>query len=70
MAFKYTTKAGDTVDYIAWRHYGRQDGRIVERLLDANPGLSDVGPDLPAGRFIVLPEFKVTVQQAGVRLWD
>ncbi len=70
MAYRYTTKDGDTVDYIAWRHYGRQDGQIVEMLLDANPGLADRGPVLSSGTSIALPEMPTPEQDNGVRLWD
>lgn len=70
MGYRYTTKDGDTVDYIAWRHYGRQDGQIVELLLDANPGLADRGPVLTSGISIALPEMPTPEQDNGVRLWD
>jgi len=70
MASKYTTKQGDTVDYIAWKAYGTQAGQVVERLLDANPGLADRGPILPAGLKVNLPPAPEPEQEAGVRLWD
>ena len=70
MAFEYITKTGDTADFIAWKYYGRQDNRIVERLLDENPGLADIGPILPQGLVVSLPDLPVPAQQQGVRLWD
>lgn len=70
MASKYTTKQGDTVDYIAWQAYGTQDGHVVEMLLDANRGLADRGPILPAGLRITLPAAPEPEQENGVRLWD
>ena len=70
MAFKYTTKAGDTVDYIAWRHYGRQDGHVVALLLSANSGLADNGPLLPSGVTVNLPAMPEPEKQNGLRLWD
>ena len=70
MALKYRTREGDTADLIAWRHYGRQDGQLVEMLVDANPGLADLGPVLPAGVQVLLPDFKEPEQVKGVRLWD
>lgn len=70
MAYRYTTREGDTVDYIAWRHYGRQDGQVVEMLLDANRGLADRGPTLPAGLKVDLPELPEPERENGVRLWD
>jgi len=70
MAYRYTTREGDTADYIAWRHYGRQDGKAVEQLLDANPGLADRGTALPAGIKVDLPDLPEPERENGVRLWD
>lgn len=66
----YTTRDGDTADYIAWKHYGTQGSRVVERLLEANPGLADYGPTLPAGVTVTLPVFDTTAKKDGVKLWD
>ena len=70
MTIQYLTSDGDTADYIAWKHYGTQDGRVVERLVQANPGLADRGPVLPAGVLIDLPELPDQGVTSGVRLWD
>ena len=51
----YRTKDGDTVDYICWRFYGRENSGQVEAVLSANPGLAARGPELPAGVEIVMP---------------
>ncbi|BAO20623.1 putative tail protein X [Pseudomonas phage PPpW-3] len=67
---QYITSHGDTADYIAWKHYGTQDGRVVEQLVAANPGLADVGPVLPAGILLTLPVIKQAVSDKVVRLWD
>jgi phage tail protein X len=68
---QYRTKEGDTVDLIAWTFYGRQDNRIVEQVLEANYGLAEYGPELPAGLLVNLPELAVDEEQAGgVKLWD
>lgn len=66
----YITKDGDTADYIAWKYYGNQDAGTVETLLDANNGLADRGPVLPAGLVINLPEIKTPATTQGVKLWD
>ena len=63
MATTYTTKDGDTVDYICAKFYGATDGGRVEAVFAANPGLADIpltpgavpGPELPAGIKITLP---------------
>jgi phage tail protein X len=65
----YRTSDGDMADEIAFKHYGTTDGRVVEQLLEANPGLSDIGPVLPAGLVITLPDIDTTAKQEGLRLW-
>lgn len=67
---QYMTSQGDTADYIAWKQYGTQDGRVVEQLVAANPGLADIGPVLPAGILITLPVIQPAVSDQVVRLWD
>lgn len=70
MTTNYITSDGDSVDSVAWKNYGTQVSRVVERLLEANPGLADLGPLLPAGKLVVLPDLSTTEQAQGVRLWD
>jgi len=69
MTARYFTKAGDMVDAICWRYYGKQ-ADAVEKVLEANPALADLGPILPAGRIIVLPDVVVAAEPEQVRLWD
>lgn len=70
MSQEYLTKDGDTVDFIAWKQYGRTDNRIVEQVLSANNGLADVGPILPAGMTITLPDIQPEQKTSKVKLWD
>ena len=70
MTTEYVTKAGDLADEIAWNYYGTRDGLVVEQLLDANPGLADRGPVLPAGVTVVLPDFTLPATEQQVKLWD
>lgn len=70
MTQRYMASEGDTVDFIAWRVYGTQEARVVERVLEANPGLADFGETLPAGTVVVLPELDTASERTGVRLWD
>uniref|UniRef100_UPI000D1C1946 tail protein X n=1 Tax=Metapseudomonas otitidis TaxID=319939 RepID=UPI000D1C1946 len=44
---------GDTVDAICWRVYGRTAG-LTEAVLEANPGLADLGPVIPQGHRVTL----------------
>lgn len=61
---------GDTVDAICWRYYGRTAG-VTEAVLDANPGLADLGPVIPHGTMVELPEQAVRAEQRQmVNLWD
>ena len=66
----YVTKDGDTADYIAWKYYGNQNDGTVETLVNANKGLADRGPVLPAGLVIYLPEIVMPATTQGVKLWD
>jgi phage tail protein X len=66
----YVTREGDMADLIAFKYYGTTDARVVERMLEANAGLADLGPVLPAGISINLPEIDTTEKIQGVRLWD
>lgn len=68
MAASYRTKAGDVLDDVCLRHYGRNDMVLV--TLAANKGLAAVGAVLPAGLLVVLPDAPALVAVATVRLWD
>ena len=67
----YTTKDGDTVDYICAKFYGATSGGRVEAVFAANPGLADIpltpgavpGPELPAGIKITLPVVDAPITQ-------
>lgn len=67
----YRTVEGDTVDLIAWRHYG--DEALAAVIFDANPGLADLGAVLPTGTLVRLPDRADAPPPAGtgrVHLWD
>lgn len=68
----YITRDGDTIDWIAWKHYGTQPGDgVLEQLVAANYGVADYGPILPAGVTIALPEITPKPPQSkGLKLWD
>ena len=64
----HRTMAGDVLDEICWRHYGREDA--VPAVLAANPGLADHPLHLPAGIRITLPDLPPpTPPIRAVRLW-
>ena len=58
----YRTSEGDIIDAVCRRHYGREAG-AVEAVLEANPGLADLGPAPPD-----LPRPLETIET--VKLWD
>lgn len=61
---------GDTVDSLCWRHLGSTAD--VELVLEINPGLAALGPILPEGTRLTLPDASVTVvaQANLINLWD
>ena len=66
----WITAEGDMLDAVCRLHYGPRTG-AAEAVLDANPGLADRGPVLPAGVRIKLPELGEEPPSSGaVRLWD
>ncbi len=70
MTQTYRTKDGDVLDDIVHRFYGDTSNGIVELVLEANRGLADHGPVLPAGLLVSLPERPVTATNSLTRLWD
>lgn len=69
MATTLRAEQGDTVDALCWRHYGRTAG-VVEAVLDANPGLANLGPIIPHGTAVQLPDITTQQQRQTVQLWD
>ncbi|KZY95251.1 MULTISPECIES: tail protein X [unclassified Erythrobacter] len=62
---------GDTLDLICWRELGRTAG-VVEAAVAANPGIADLGPVLPMGTPVVLPDVAIAAPGTRdiVQLWD
>jgi phage tail protein X len=65
----YRTRAGDSLDYICWQHYGRQS-EVVEKVLAYNPGLAALGVNYPENIVVVLPEISVGKVSDTIRIWD
>lgn len=66
---RYRTSAGDMLDWICHRYYGRTTG-AVEAVLQANPHLAELGPVYAAGLIIELPELPPAAATKTVKLWD
>ncbi|MQX37861.1 tail protein X [Roseospira navarrensis] len=65
------SRQGDTVDLICRRAYGRETAETVAAALDTNPGLAALGPILPVGTVVRLPDPpSAPPRRAVVRLWD
>ncbi len=66
----HRTLQGDTVDLVAWKLAGRT-AEVVEAILAANPGLAALGPILPIGTAVIVPEVATpTATPATIALWD
>lgn len=61
---------GDSVDSLCWRHL--RSSAAVETTLELNPGLAALGPVLPDGTLVTLPEEHEveTGKKNLVQLWD
>lgn len=70
MAESTIARQGDTLSAICWRHYGRTEG-VVERVLEANPGLALAGPVLPHGTRVTLPDLPAAAASSAqlIHLW-
>ena len=68
---KITSLEGDTLDLVCWRELGRTAG-VVEDALLANPDLAALGPVIPIGTVIVLPDALAETAETVdiVQLWD
>jgi len=74
MATVLRAQQGDTLDLLCLRHYGRTRG-VTEATLEHNPGLADLGPVLPIGTPVTLPDVSTSAPvsataQQPVNLWD
>lgn len=47
---------GATLDLLLWRAHGRKGQSLVEAALVANPGLAALGPVIPQGTTILIPD--------------
>lgn len=59
----------DTVDSLCYRHLG--SSAAVEQVLLLNPGLAALGPELPMGTRVTLPDISPPAMQTTlIQLWD
>lgn len=67
----YVTGQSEMLDLICHRFYGRSAG-TTEAVLAANPGLAALGPVLPFGTRILLPDLPTGQRKTRplTSLWD
>ncbi|MBG0626397.1 tail protein X [Enterobacter roggenkampii] len=71
MPTTYQTRDGDVLDAVCATHYGTENlSYIVTQVLEANPGLADIGAVYPSDLFITLPDLVPPVQDSAFSLWD
>lgn len=67
---KVYANQNETVDALCWRHLGVTEG-VVERTLELNPGLVNVGVALKQGTPVILPNMPdIKHTKKMVQLWD
>ena len=72
------TREGMTLDLCCWLHYYSADkgavyelpAGVVERALEANPGIAWLPLHLPVGTRIKMPPLPAEPEKRLVRLWD
>lgn len=60
---------GDTVDLLCQRHLG-QTAVVTEQTLEINPSLAALGPILPNGMLVTLPDSAPEKTAPLTQLWD
>ena len=65
----YVTKDGDVLDAICWKYYGSTSG-TVEKVLEANRHLAELGAIFSAGVKIILPDLTLGTETESVKLWS
>lgn len=67
---KVRAMQGDTLDAICQRYYGRT-AAVTEAVLEKNRGLAELGPILPLGTLVELPDVAPAPQKKDmIQLWD
>ena len=65
----YVTKDGDVLDAICCKYYGSTTG-VVEKVLEANRHLAELGSIFAAGVKIILPDLTQEEETESVKLWS
>lgn len=65
----YITKDGDVLDSICFKYYGSTSG-TVEKVLEANRHLAELGEVFNANVKIVLPDLTQEEETENIKLWS
>ena len=70
MSITVRAQQGDTVDMLCLRHLGTTAG-VTEATYALNPGLAALGPTLPLGQQVTLPDPPTApTAPKTISLWD
>ena len=67
MTFTVRAQQGDTVDQLCQRHLGTTAG-VTEATYTLNPGMAALGPTLPLGLQVTLPDPPTAIKT--ITLWE
>ncbi len=65
----YITKDGDVLDAICFKYYGSTTG-VVEKVLEANRHLAELGAIFSANVKIILPDLTPEEETESIKLWS
>lgn len=66
---KLFARQGETLDALCFRTLGQTAG-VVEKALDLNPGLAEIGTILVHGTLVELPDIIEQPKKLMLQLWD
>lgn len=59
-----------TLDLLLWRQHGAPGQALLEKALEANPGIADLGAELPIGTIVRLPDLPAVRLSSRARVID
>ena len=63
-------RPGTTLDLLLWRQHGMAGAALLEQTLEINPGVADLGAELPIGTAVTLPELPATAPAQTTKVID
>lgn len=59
-----------TLDLLLWRQHGVAGAALLEQTLELNPGVADLGAELPIGTSVLLPELQASTPAQTAKVID